>query len=116
MDDQDRYTRITLRIPKNLHAQLQAAADATSKSMNAEIIARLQDSFVAESEFHIGPGLFGPSDLAKVAQEAAERTAHEYRLALAEALRGLSSADALREAAQKALDDTSIAKTIPPKK
>lgn len=52
MDD-DRYTRITLRIPKDLHAKLQESADATSKSMNAEIIARLERSFrlVAEDEF-----------------------------------------------------------------
>lgn len=43
--EEDRYTRITLRIPKDLHAQLQQAADDTSKSMNAEIVARLQASF-----------------------------------------------------------------------
>ncbi|MDD3016774.1 MAG: Arc family DNA-binding protein [Comamonas sp.] len=44
MDD-ERYTRITLRIPKELHAKLQDAADATSKSMNAEIIGRLEGTF-----------------------------------------------------------------------
>lgn len=44
MDD-DRYTRITLRIPKDLHARLDEEADRTSKSLNAEIIARLQQSF-----------------------------------------------------------------------
>jgi len=43
MDD-DRYTRITLRIPKDLHQALQASADATSKSLNAEIINRLAAS------------------------------------------------------------------------
>lgn len=46
MEKDDRYTRITLRIPRDLHAQLVDAADATSKSMNAEIVARLQDSFI----------------------------------------------------------------------
>lgn len=44
MDD-DRYTRITLRIPKDLHQALQAEADATSKSLNAEIVNRLASSF-----------------------------------------------------------------------
>lgn len=44
MDD-DRYTRITLRIPKELHADLVNEANATSKSLNAEIVARLQQSF-----------------------------------------------------------------------
>lgn len=45
MDSEDRYTRITLRLPRELHAQLTAAADETSKSTNAEIVARLQESF-----------------------------------------------------------------------
>jgi|GEM_PF-4177478 len=44
MDD-DRYTRITLRIPRELHGKLQEASDTTSKSMNAEIVARLERSF-----------------------------------------------------------------------
>lgn len=45
MEIDDRYTRITLRIPKDLHARLAASAEETSKSMNAEIVARLQESF-----------------------------------------------------------------------
>lgn len=45
MEDEDHYTRITLRIPRELHAQLNKAAFVTSKSQNAEIIARLQASF-----------------------------------------------------------------------
>jgi hypothetical protein len=44
MDDDD-YTRITLRIPKNLHQKLTEVARGTSKSMNAEIVARLEKSF-----------------------------------------------------------------------
>ena len=39
--EEDRYTRITLRIPKDLHAQLSANAERTSKSINAEIVDRL---------------------------------------------------------------------------
>lgn len=45
MEDDDKYTRITLRIPKDLHRRLGDEADRTSKSLNAEIIARLQQSF-----------------------------------------------------------------------
>ncbi len=41
-DQEDRYTRITLRIPKDLHQVLTAEAERTSKSLNAEIIGRLQ--------------------------------------------------------------------------
>ncbi|TMN24523.1 Arc family DNA-binding protein [Pseudoxanthomonas sp. X-1] len=40
----DGYTRITLRIPDGLHAKLTAEAARTSKSMNAEIVARLNES------------------------------------------------------------------------
>lgn len=45
METEDKYTRITLRIPKDLHARLSEEAEATSKSMNAEIVARLESSF-----------------------------------------------------------------------
>lgn len=49
MNTDDRYARITLRIPKELHAQLASAADETSKSTNAEIVARLEESFEEKS-------------------------------------------------------------------
>lgn len=42
---EDKYTRITLRIPRELHSKLELEADKTSKSMNAEIVARLEQSF-----------------------------------------------------------------------
>ena len=42
---EDKYTRITLRIPRELHAQLELESDKTSKSLNAEIVARLEQSF-----------------------------------------------------------------------
>ncbi|UVH54708.1 type II toxin-antitoxin system HicB family antitoxin [Variovorax paradoxus] len=48
--EEDRYTRITLRIPKDLHAKLDEAAEATSKSLNAEIVARLDKSFEPSAE------------------------------------------------------------------
>lgn len=50
MIDEDRHTRITLRIPKDLHSRLAESAAATNKSMNAEIISRLQESFEARHE------------------------------------------------------------------
>jgi hypothetical protein len=45
MENDDRYTRITLRIPKALHEHLTESAEKSSKSMNAEIIARLEESY-----------------------------------------------------------------------
>ncbi|UBB16163.1 toxin-antitoxin system HicB family antitoxin [Comamonas odontotermitis] len=44
MEDDDLYTRITLRIPKSLHQRLSEQAKATSKSLNAEIIGSLEES------------------------------------------------------------------------
>lgn len=45
---EDSYTRITLRLPDALHARLTQEAASTSKSMNAEIVARLEKSFVGD--------------------------------------------------------------------
>lgn len=44
-DNDDRYQRVNLRIPKDLHIKLMAAAGRRSRSMNAEIVARLEVSF-----------------------------------------------------------------------
>ena len=43
--EEDDYKRITLRIPKDLHEKLASAAKASSKSMNAEIVSRAEESF-----------------------------------------------------------------------
>jgi hypothetical protein len=48
--EEDRYTRITLRLPKELHARLDGVADKTSKSLNAEIVGRLEASFSTDGE------------------------------------------------------------------
>ncbi|MBU9146472.1 type II toxin-antitoxin system HicB family antitoxin [Burkholderia multivorans] len=42
---QDDYTKLQVRLPKQLHAKLQDAAANTGKSMNAEIIERLDETF-----------------------------------------------------------------------
>ncbi len=49
----DGYTRITLRMPDALHAALTEEAARTSKSMNAEIISRLDGSFGASATVHV---------------------------------------------------------------
>lgn len=43
--EEDRYIRITLRIPRELHRLLDASADKASRSTNAEIVSRLEQSF-----------------------------------------------------------------------
>ena len=47
---EDTAIRITLRIPEGLHAKLTSEAARTLKSMNAEIVQRLEASFLGQSE------------------------------------------------------------------
>lgn len=42
MANQDDFVKTALRLPRGLHAHIQAAAAAAGRSMNAEIIDRLQ--------------------------------------------------------------------------
>lgn len=71
----DNYTRITLRIPEELHSKLVAEAARTSKSMNAEIVNRLEASFASPPQ--------GANILAEMLL---------YRLAIAEFKRSLERA------------------------
>lgn len=45
MATQDDYIRTALRVPPDLHAQIHNAAKGNNRTFNAEIVARLQDSF-----------------------------------------------------------------------
>jgi len=85
--DEDRYTRITLRIPKDLHQNLQASADATSKSLNAEIINRLSASFGDDGKGDHGGALAKELKMARALTEKLE--------AAITALRGLGAASDL---------------------
>ena len=42
---QDDYIKTALRLPREVHAQIQQAAAASGRSMNAEIVSRLEASF-----------------------------------------------------------------------
>lgn len=44
MDSEEKYQRVNLRIPKELHARVMEAAGERSHSMNAEIVQRLEVS------------------------------------------------------------------------
>lgn len=46
---EDEKSRITLRLPPALHAQLSHAAEIASRSLNGEIVARLAASFPGEA-------------------------------------------------------------------
>lgn len=42
---QDDYMKTALRLPRDVHARIQEAATSNGRSMNAEMVARLQESF-----------------------------------------------------------------------
>lgn len=52
LTNQDDFLKTALRIPRDLHEQIQSAAKATGRSMNAEIVARLQQSFEPTTRMH----------------------------------------------------------------
>lgn len=45
ISDQSDFLKTALRLPRDLHARIQKAAELSGRSMNAEIIARMQRSF-----------------------------------------------------------------------
>lgn len=45
MATQDDYIRTALRVPPGLHAQIHEAAKGNNRTFNAEIVARLQQTF-----------------------------------------------------------------------
>lgn len=47
---QDDYVRTALRVPPELHALLHRSAEATGRTFNAEIVSRLESSFVDRSK------------------------------------------------------------------
>lgn len=66
-----------LRLPLELKEQIEAAAEENHRSMNAEIVARLQESLV-EREPHI----LSPEGVSKLTDEARKMVeeARQYRL------------------------------------
>lgn len=48
LTSQDDYIRTALRLPRDLHKEVQDSAEKNNRSMNAEIVARLEKSFIEE--------------------------------------------------------------------
>lgn len=48
LTSQDDYIRTALRLPRNLHKDVQESAEKNQRSMNAEIVARLYSSYEQE--------------------------------------------------------------------
>jgi hypothetical protein len=49
MAKQDDFTRYTIRVPSDLYERVSAAADASGRSVNGEIIATLEEAYPAPS-------------------------------------------------------------------
>lgn len=48
--------KTALRLPRDLHTAIHEAADASGRTMNAEIVYRLQRTFADDAEFADGDG------------------------------------------------------------
>ncbi|AZV00280.1 Arc family DNA-binding protein [Paracoccus kondratievae] len=85
MAKQDDWIRITLRLPRELHEKLTGALDDTNRSMNAEIVSRLEQSFwTADPPPQMG-GVFG---LRPRSPEVSELAAEIARLLAEQAKKG----------------------------
>jgi len=49
LSNQDDFIKTALRLPRDVHAAIQKAAEESGRSMNSEIVARLQASFQRSS-------------------------------------------------------------------
>lgn len=48
LSNQDDFIKTALRLPRNIHAQIQESAEKHGRSMNSEIVSRLENSFNME--------------------------------------------------------------------
>lgn len=74
--------QVNFRMPQELRDKLEAASKANKRTLTAEIVARLQQSFVVETEFHVGSKITHTPIEQDVLEDAAERGAEK-------AIRGL---------------------------
>lgn len=76
MANQDDFIRTALRVPPDLHKQIHDAARSSNRTFNAEIIARLQESFAKSnpSNSSVAPsGVWIPAeDHAEIVEELKE--------------------------------------------
>ena len=79
MDEEIQKT--ALRLPKDLHRKVHEAANDSGRSMNAEIVSRLQESFVS----HTPKGtLITAAEARKISEKARARKAAQIRKTVVE--------------------------------
>lgn len=81
MATQDDYIRTALRVPPDLHAQIHGAAKENNRTFNAEIVARLEQSFSPETS--------QPASFGYAVNQMLEWTMEKEKIDLGEALERL---------------------------
>ncbi|MGX5880101.1 Arc family DNA-binding protein, partial [Burkholderia gladioli] len=78
---QDEYIKLQLRLPKELRDRVQASAEESGKSMNAELIGRIESSYSsAETISELRSALKALVEAAEGQNEAFKATKHLLRL------------------------------------
>lgn len=75
--------KTALRLPKDLHRKVHEAATESGRSMNAEIVARLQESFQQQLPKGV---LLSAAEAVKVAEKARKRVSAQIRTRVIENL------------------------------
>ena len=79
---QDDFQKTALRVPKGLHAKIIEAAKKNSRTMNAEIVSRLEKSFGIEDEqeeYNPPPGTTHAVMVTKEEYDALEKLMDQIR-------------------------------------
>lgn len=109
--EEDRYVRITLRLPRDLHAQMERKAGQSSKSLNAQIVANILLGEVAESRYEQMKAVV--SDVGAEVTAMAKKTTEFQRIAEFDARRIRDLEGQLAEAIAKATTATLSENLIP---
>lgn len=88
MNDRHVLPPYSLRLPQELRARLEKAAEISRRSLNAEMVARLEDSFTS-------PGLTLPAMVLSASPDLIEATRQQLRSLIAQAGQLLDGLDAL---------------------
>lgn len=84
--DEDNLTRITFRMPRELHAKVAEAAQASNRSMNAEIVARLEQSLATLDEDQLASYRGLLSEIAHLLNNREEKLLSELKVFLEQSL------------------------------
>lgn len=88
--EEDNLTRITFRMPRELHAKVAEAAQASNRSMNAEIVARLERSLVTPDEDQAASYRTLLSDITRLLDNREDKLLTELKAFLELSLEGKS--------------------------